>query len=334
MGRFPAKALTEITRYDSLIRTLEALTQSHETVVELDRSISAEETPFTVDDALVDTFLTRDEWLSILRAWTRKKNMVLQGSPGVGKTFLAKRLAYSLIGRKANRRIAVVQFHQSYSYEEFVEGYRPSGGGGLEIRDGFFKTFCITADADPENSYVLIIDEINRGNVSRIFGELLSLIEADKRGSEHGIPLAYSGPGSPPFFVPQNVYVLGLMNTADRSLAFVDYALRRRFAFRTISPAFGRSQFSDYLLSRGASAEIVEKIVDRLTGLNALISSDERNLGPGYQIGHSYFCLQSTEDDLGEAWYRDVVESELLPLIDEYWAGMPDKIAEAKRLLL
>jgi 5-methylcytosine-specific restriction protein B len=159
-------------------------------------------------------------------------------------------------------------------------------------------------------------------------------VEADKRGPEHGVQLAYSGPKSQPFHVPQNIYILGLMNTADRSLAFVDYALRRRFAFRTVSPAFGRTQFSDYLQAQGAPPETVEKIVERLTKLNALIAADERNLGPGYQIGHSYFCVQRTEEALGESWYRDVIESEVIPLIEEYWAGVPGKLAEARALLL
>lgn len=334
--RFPVKTLTDITRYDSMIRVLEELTTAQATVAPTTTSLipNVEEPPFTVDEALVDTFIGREDWLRTLRAWTRKKNLVLQGSPGVGKTFLARRLAYSLLGRKSPRRVAMLQFHQSFSYEEFVQGYRPSPGGGLELRDGFFKTFCALAKSDPENSYVLIVDEINRGNISRILGELLALIEADKRGPDHAVQLAYAGPGSEPFYVPQNLYLLGLMNTADRSLAFVDYALRRRFAFRTITPAFGRTQFSDYLQAQGAPEATVVKIVDRLTQLNDLISADERNLGPGYQIGHSFFCVQRTEEALGDSWYRDVVESEIIPLIEEYWAGIPEKITEAKALLL
>jgi 5-methylcytosine-specific restriction endonuclease McrBC GTP-binding regulatory subunit McrB len=278
--------------------------------------------------------MAREEWLAMLRAWSRKKNLVLQGSPGVGKTFLARRLAYSLLGAKAPKRVGIVQFHQSYSYENFVEGYCPEPRGGLGLKPGFFRVFCDAAQKDPENSYVLIIDEINRGNISRIFGELLALIEADKRGPGHAVRLAYSGPDSNPFFVPPNVYLLGLMNTADRSLAFVDYALRRRFAFRTIGPAFARAQFADFLASRGADPETITKVVDRLTRLNAVIAEDERNLGPGYQIGHSYFCPQRTEDELGETWYRDVVESEVLPLVAEYWVGMPDKIAAPRAILL
>jgi hypothetical protein len=185
--RFAVKTLTEVTRYESLLRTLDRLIGAGEgeRVIAAPAALQpADEEPlFTVDDGLADTFMGRDEWLRTLAAWSRKKNLILQGSPGVGKTFLARRLAYSLLGRKSPRRVAILQFHQSYSYEEFVEGDRPSPNRGLELRDGFFKTFCAAASADPANGYVLIIDEINRGNVSRIFGELLSLIEADKEGT-------------------------------------------------------------------------------------------------------------------------------------------------------
>jgi 5-methylcytosine-specific restriction endonuclease McrBC GTP-binding regulatory subunit McrB len=251
--------------------------------------------------------------------------MILQGSPGVGKTFIARRLAYLLIGKRDRARLRMVQFHQAYSYEDFVQGYRPNENGGFSRRDGAFFDFAKLAEADPDYPYVSIIDEINRGNLSKILGELMMLIEADKRGSDHALPLTYSLPGENGFSVPANLFLLGLMNTADRSLAMVDYALRRRFAFHTLTPRYDNMKFQTFLEQRGVSSELVQTIVTRLCALNEDIANDTAHLGSNYQIGHSFFTPSEGAYVPDMAWYRRVINTEITPLIREYWFDNPEK---------
>ncbi|MXY58597.1 MAG: AAA domain-containing protein [Gammaproteobacteria bacterium] len=289
--------------------------------------------PYTRQEALQDLFLSEAEFDHIIDALTRKKNIVLEGPPGVGKTFIAKRLAYRVIGYNVPERVRMIQFHQSYAYEDFIQGYRPQEEGGFELRNGVFYSFCREAAANPDDRYVFIIDEVNRGNLSKIFGELMMLIEADKRGSEYAVPLTYS-PDAEPFHVPPNLYLIGMMNTADRSLAMVDYALRRRFAFIRLTPAFGTDQLSDFLLAAEVEEDLVNKIVDRLTHLNRKIREDRKNLGPGFEIGHSFFCPQEEDEERGESWYRSVILREIEPLLREYWFDRPDQVdGEIKALL-
>jgi 5-methylcytosine-specific restriction protein B len=227
----------------------------------------------------------------------------------------------------------MIQFHQSYSYEDFIQGFRPSESGQFELKNGHFFQFCRRAQRDPENRpHVYIIDEINRGNLSKIFGEVMMLIEPDKRGRDFAIPLTYSSPDET-FFVPDNVYLIGMMNTADRSLAMVDYALRRRFRFVTLKPEFGSPRFQEFLYERGADRVLIQKIVERMNELNGKISADQKNLGPGYRIGHSYFCpLDSVK--LDEKWYASVVLSEIKPLLEEYWLDDEDRVASQIAALL
>lgn len=281
--------------------------------------------PFTADDAMTGLFMSREQFDSLLSRLRRKQNLILQGPPGVGKTFVARRLAYALLGAADDVRVTTVQFHQSYAYEDFVQGWRPNGAGGFELRTGLFHDVCTAARADPGRPHVLVIDEINRGNVSRIFGELLMLIEAGYRGERHAIPLTYSKDRHDTFFVPENLYILGLMNTADRSLAIVDYALRRRFAFATVEPGFASEAFGQHLAAANAVDGLHDRIRTRLAAVNRAIA-DDKDLGPGFVIGHSYFCCPdgSAAD---EAWYRDVIEAEVAPLLREYWFDQP-KVAQ------
>ena len=281
--------------------------------------------PYFPELALEELFLAKGQLDRILDSIASRKNLVLQGPPGVGKTFIARRIAWCLIGHKDASRIEMVQFHQSYAYEDFVQGWRPTETGGFTLRNGVFFEFCKRAEQHPDRHYVFIVDEINRGNLSRIFGELLMLIEADKRGTEHALSLTYSRPGER-FSVPPNVHLLGLMNTADRSLAIVDYALRRRFAFETLAPAFGSEKFRSYLVERREmERELVGRIDGKLAALNAVIRQD-KDLGRGFEIGHSYFVPEEPED---ETWYRNIVATQIAPLLREYWFDRPEE-AEAR----
>jgi 5-methylcytosine-specific restriction protein B len=288
------------------------------------RTISEPEL-YSYEDALEDIFLSKTELVSIVETARRKKNIILQGPPGVGKTFVSKRLAYLLLGTKDLSKTEFIQFHQSYSYEDFVQGWRPNSNGGFNLKNGSFYEFCEKARKDSKNTYVFIIDEINRGNLSKIFGELLMLIEGDKRGDDNAIKLTYSESDSDRFSVPENVFLIGLMNTADRSLALVDYALRRRFAFFNLSPQFESDKFESVITVNGGSLDLVNKIRSRIGALNQVITNERRDLGPGFQVGHSYFCPAGpiSSDDI---WYADVINTEIMPLIEEYWFDSPEKV--------
>ena len=272
---------------------------------------------FTKADALKGLFMTAEALDTILARLKRKKALILQGPPGVGKTFIARRLAFALMGERDERRVAMVQFHPSYGYEDFVQGYRPSRSGGLERRDGVLHQFARLARNAPERDWFFIIDEINRGNLAKIFGELLMLIEADKRGPTHAVPLTYSDGADETFNLPANLHFIGTMNTADRSLAMVDYALRRRFAFVTLEPALDSPAFAAWLKERSASDELIARIRAKVGALNAVIEK-ERDLGPGFRIGHSFFCPPDAHTP-DEAWYREIIAGEIQPLLEEYF---------------
>jgi MoxR-like ATPase len=270
---------------------------------------------FTKADALDGLFMDAAQLDTILARLTRKKGIILQGPPGVGKTFVARRLAYALMGEQDESRVCMVQFHPSYGYEDFIQGYRPDGTG-LRLRNGVFHEFARRARHDGRPCF-FIIDEINRGNLAKIFGELLMLLEADKRGPLFAMPLTYADSAEETFWLPENLHVIGTMNTADRSLAMVDYALRRRFAFVTLDPALHRGEFRTCLLGKGAPPALADQIAARVGRLNDEISA-ERDLGRGFRIGHSYFCPAGSPTDW-KAWYRDIIEAEIAPLLEEYF---------------
>lgn len=314
-GQAVMKTLTCISPYPDYVQRLLSLF-AEDILEETSEQIEIKYPTYTKDDFLNKVYMDEDTYNTLTELLEAKYNVILQGAPGVGKTFAAKRLAYSIMGQKDTSRVAMVQFHQSYSYEDFIQGYRPSKDG-FELVNGAFYKFCKEAEEDNERPYFFIIDEINRGNLSKILGELMMLIEKDKRGEK--IKLLYSNEW---FTVPKNVRIIGMMNTADRSLALMDYALRRRFAFFDFAPAFASDGFKNYLTEKNSSK--LEKLISTVELLNNAIAADE-SLGDGFRIGHSYFC---TDDEVTDGWLKSVVEYEVIPLIKEYWFDEPAKIRD------
>ena len=312
-GKAVVKTLTDITAYTDYVKQLLALFD--ENMQEAGEEIAKNFDGYTREDFLKDVYMDEAQYETLTTLLLTNKNIILQGAPGVGKTYAAKRLAFSMMGEKDTDRVKMVQFHQSYSYEDFIMGFRPTATG-FELRKGVFYNFCKQAEVD-DRPYFFIIDEINRGNLSKIFGELFMLIESDKRDVK--LQLLYA---DEEFSVPSNVHIIGMMNTADRSLAMMDYALRRRFAFYDIEPAFAKVGFKSYRAK--ISNPKFDKLVDCVYKLNEVIEKDE-TLGAGFRIGHSYFCTNAVIDDM---WLNNVVKYQLEPLIKEYWFDEPNKVRE------
>ena len=281
-----------------------------------EEEILEEEWPdYTKEDFLKEVFLDEKDYDLLRGVLLDRKNVILQGAPGVGKTFMAKRLAYSIMGMKDSSRVKMVQFHQSYTYEDFIVGFRPSETG-FKLKYGPFYNFCKKAEKS-RLPHFFIIDEINRGNLSKIFGELLMLIENDKRGEK--LNLLYT---EEEFSVPDNVYIIGMMNTADRSLAIIDYALRRRFAFFDVRPAFDSPLFEEMVRPYKESA--LPRLLSYVKALNKDIREDD-SLGQGFEIGHSYFCVDENTD-VNSRWIKSTIEYSIIPLLKEYWFDDPDRV--------
>lgn len=273
--------------------------------------------PYTRDDFLREVFTTPADYEHLSGLLRFRRNVILQGAPGVGKTYAAKRLAYAMMGVRDDSRVMMVQFHESYSYAQFVQGIRPDKAGFV-LRSGPFVDFCRRAALDGNRDYFLLIDEINRGETSKIFGELFMLVENEHRGES--LLLA----DGQPFCVPKNLFIIGMMNTADRRIAFIDYALRRRFAFYDMCPALSHPQLEEMLSAR-ADSEVWLRLLNTVQALNLDIAEDS-SLGSGFCIGHSYFCT--------DAPVSLVVRYMLLPMLREYWFDAEEKYKSWETRLL
>ena len=337
IGRLMLQRLTENTKYTpDQLNALIGIEDSHSPSSADERlgnnDLDEADEHYTSTDFLDEVFLSLEDLDQMLGLLRRKKNLILQGAPGTGKTFAAKRLAYALMGETDDSRVEVVQFHQSTAYEDVVVGLRPTAEGGFAAAEGVFARFCRRAAADPGRDYVFIIDEINRANISKAFGELLMLIEAEHRGEALRLPVS-----GELLSVPKRLHIIGMMNTADRGLALIDYALRRRFAFFEMRPALDHPGFLRHVEAVGSSR--LEALVDVVRRLNQRIAEDEA-LGPGFQIGHSYLCLPAGNPENPGGMDADVtsmVRYELEPLVREYWfdnpAAMDESIHELESIL-
>ena len=338
---YPVHSFAELSR-DAWLKSIEDVEPSTNGEVDDSREQADDKVVplpelYSVSHILEDgCFLEREEVERLLERLRTKKNLILQGPPGTGKTWIAKRLAFALMGEKDNNKIRAVQFHPNLSYEDFVRGWRPTSDGKLAIVDGVFMEAIRDAFKEPSSKFVVVIEEINRGNPAQIFGELLTLLEADKRTPNEALELPYPDVegNRHPVYIPENLYVIGTMNLADRSLALIDLAFRRRFAFASLEPKLGDVWREWVVVERGVDRDLALKIEHRIRALNQKIAESE-GLGSHFQIGHSYVTpAHRLEEGSTRNWFIEVAETEIGPQLEEYWFDSPETAkAEAKRLI-
>lgn len=331
LARLLAKIYTDISGHDLPHYSSEL--KNSETLGEQEMP---DQDVYTVENIIKEgCFLEKSEIEDLLVRLKVKKNLILQGPPGTGKTWLAKRLAFALIGQRDHGRLRAVQFHPNLSYEDFVRGWRPAGDGKLSLVDGPFME-AVEAAAKSSYPYVVVIEEINRGNPAQIFGEMLTLLEADKRSPHDGLELCYRRADTPDerVHIPENLYVIGTMNIADRSLALVDLAFRRRFAFVDLEPRLSNAWRGWLINHCQVAADVVHEIEQRIGQLNTEITEDA-SLGRQFRIGHSYVTPSSSANiDDARKWFKQVVATEIGPLLDEYWFDSLGKARTAQQRLI
>ncbi|MFQ0996877.1 McrB family protein [Gilliamella sp. CG25] len=311
--------------------------EQNEEIIESDDDIVEQllvKQPYTLESLIQEScFVDEQQLQQMLASLKMRKNIILQGPPGTGKTWLAKRLANIVIGYKDSNNIRAIQFHPNLSYEDFIRGFRPASDGKLALIDGPFLEIIHQARNDPQSKYVMVIEEINRGNPAQIFGEMLTLLEADKRTPSEALELTYRREQENGIYIPDNLYVIGTMNIADRSLALVDFALRRRFAFFTLDPNFSEKWLRYMIKKTGLNSKLLEEIKERMNELNEFIAQD-RMLGSAFAIGHSYLTHhRAIPKSEGLVWYQNIIDTEVKPLLEEYWFDEKDKLNKAMKLI-
>lgn len=247
-------------------------------------------------------------------------NLLIEGPPAVGKSLIARRLAQAVTGEFPGERVEAVQFHPAYGFEDFVHGYRP-GPQGPELRDGIFTRFCREALKDPQRPYVFIIDELNRANPAAVFGELLTLLEPDKRHADYAMPLLHARLEGERFYVPRNVHIVATANSVDPLLQ-IDSGVRRRFATATLKPAFRSSAFLAHLQKAGFSKELAKQVSRTMQRINDEI----RKHCPGPDapvIGHGFFSTAPGTPGKAEEWLRRVLKHYVVPQIESRWKHDP-----------